>query len=71
MTNHQFSRTLKTATIPLRLLVVLGMLLGMLGTLVPASPVGASSVTSAQFNGGTGTVTVNGTVFAKKGGALT
>src|SRR4051794_5748833 len=36
--------------------------------LVPAS---ASSVTSAAFSGGTGTLTSGGTLYAKQGGALT
>jgi hypothetical protein len=39
--------------------------------LLSATPVAASSVTSAAFTGGTGTVSVSGTLYAKQGGALT
>ncbi len=54
---------------PLRLFVVFGMVLGMLGVLVPGAA--ASSVTSAVFTGGTGTVSVGSMLYAKQGAALT
>src|SRR4051794_16230695 len=38
---------------------------------VNVAPTFASSVTSAVFTGGAGTVSVGGTVYAKQGGALT
>ncbi len=55
----------------LRIIAILGILLGMLAPILGSSPASASSVTSASFTGGTGTVTVGGTVYAKQGGALT
>ncbi|WP_141775706.1 PxKF domain-containing protein [Phycicoccus sp. SLBN-51] len=41
------------------------------GAALTAAPAWASSVTSATFSGGAGTVTVGGVVYAKQGGALT
>jgi hypothetical protein len=50
------------------LLVALASLLVLGAATVPAS---ASSVSAAAFSGGSGTLTVNGTLYAKQGGALT
>jgi hypothetical protein len=58
---HGRSRIAKVAAVGVAFaLAILGV--------VPAS---ASTVTSATFTGGAGTVTVSGTVYAKTGGALT
>lgn len=54
-----------------KLTVALATLLGLVATLVQLTPALASSVTSASFSGGTGTVSVSGTLYAKNGGALT
>jgi fibronectin type 3 domain-containing protein len=54
-----------------KLTVALATLLALVATLVQLSPASASSVTSASFSGGAGTVTVAGTLYAKNGGALT
>jgi hypothetical protein len=53
---------------PASLLLVLGSLLALGATTSPAS---ASSVSAAGFTGGSGTLVVNGTLYAKQGGALT
>ncbi|MDQ3870886.1 MAG: hypothetical protein M3301_04625, partial [Chloroflexota bacterium] len=57
----------------LRTAVSIATLVAMLTTLIPltAAPVAAASVTSAVFTGGTGTVTVGGTLYAKQAAALT
>ena len=55
----------------LRILVVLSMLLGMLAPLANMAPTYAASVISASFSGGTGTASVNGTLYARQGAALT
>ena len=57
---------------PLRLLqiLVLGALIAP-SLAVVATPAYASSVTSAVFSGGAGTVSVGGTLYAKQGAALT
>jgi hypothetical protein len=65
------SSTARNALRLLRIFVVLGMVLGLLTPLFQAPPSYAASATGASFSGGTGTVTVNGTVYAKNGGALT
>src|SRR5438552_1736664 len=50
---------------------VLALVLGGAVSFLISSPAGASSVTSAVFTGGTGTVSSGGTLYAKQGGALT
>jgi hypothetical protein len=47
------------------------MVAALLTPLATVSPVSASTVSSAAFTGGTGTVSVGGTLYAKNGGALT
>src|SRR5437016_1620280 len=49
----------------------LALALGGVASLVISSPASASSVTSAAFTGGNGTVSAGGTLYAKQGGALT
>src|SRR5438067_8061017 len=49
----------------------LALALGGVASLAVWSPAEASSVTSAAFSGGAGTVSVAGTLYAKNGGALT
>src|SRR2546421_9694168 len=53
-----------------RLLALVSMLGAMLA-LIPWSSAGASTVSTATFSGGAGTVTVGGTLYAKNGGVLT
>ncbi|TCO46868.1 hypothetical protein EV646_106107 [Kribbella antiqua] len=53
-----------------RLLAVAAAITALIGTSL-AQPAQASSVTSASFSGGSGTVTAGGAVYAKQGGALT
>ncbi|HEX6290650.1 MAG TPA: PxKF domain-containing protein [Herpetosiphonaceae bacterium] len=55
----------------LRLFTVLGMVLGLFAPLTPTTSVSAASVSSASFTGGTSTINVSGTLYAKNGGALT
>jgi hypothetical protein len=54
----------------LRVVTALALALGG-ASFLALSPAGASSVTSAAFTGGTGTVSVGGTLYAKQGGLLT
>jgi hypothetical protein len=54
-----------------KLTVAAATLLALVATLVQLSPAYASSVTSAAFTGGAGTIGVGGTLYAKSGGALT
>jgi hypothetical protein len=54
-----------------KLCVALAILLALLTTLVQPSPASASTVSSASFSGGAGTVSVAGTLYARNGGALT
>ncbi len=68
-TKKRMTKLILSAHVPLRLFVVFGMLLGMLGAIVPGAS--AASVTSAAFSGGTGTVSVGDTLYAKKDGGLT
>ncbi len=49
----------------------LALVLGGVASLAVSSPAEASSVTSAAFTGGAGTVSAGGTLYAKQGGALT
>ncbi|WP_246319502.1 OmpL47-type beta-barrel domain-containing protein [Nocardioides kongjuensis] len=58
----------RRAAWPTSLLLVLGSLLALGATRSPAS---ASSVSAAVFTGGSGTTSVNGTLYARQGGALT
>jgi hypothetical protein len=55
----------------LRALVAASMVLGMLAPLSNPTLTYASSVTSAAFSGGSGTVSVGGILYAKNGAALT
>ncbi len=54
-----------------RAVTALALMLGGAASLAISSPADASSVTSAAFTGGAGTVSVGGTLYAKQGGALT
>lgn len=58
----------RSLVLPASLLLVLGSLLALGATTSPAS---AASVSAAVFTGGSGTASVNGTLYAKQGGALT
>src|SRR5689334_11004441 len=55
----------------LRLTVVVSMVAALLTPLATVTPAYASTVGSAVFTGGAGTVSVGGTLYAKNGGALT
>jgi hypothetical protein len=54
-----------------KLTVALATLLALAATLVQLTPASAASVTSASFSGGTGTASVDGTLYARNGAALT
>jgi hypothetical protein len=54
----------------LRVVTALALALGG-ASFVALSPAGASSVTSAAFTGGAGTISSGGTLYAKQGGVLT
>src|SRR5437667_1305642 len=54
-----------------RAVTALALALGGAASLAISSPAEASSVTSAAFTGGAGTVSVGGALYAKQGGALT
>ena len=54
-----------------RVVTGLALVLGGAASVAISSPAGASTVMSAVFTGGTGTVGVGGTLYAKSGGALT
>src|SRR5438270_2966340 len=55
----------------LKMLVVLSMLLGLIAPAVQVAPAYASTSASAAWTGGTGTVVVSGTLYARQGGAVT
>ncbi len=53
------------------MLLILGLLFGMLAPLAPIAPAYAASVSSAVFTGDASTVSVGGTLYAKKSATLT
>ncbi len=66
------TKVIKTAHLPLRMLVILSMLLGMLGVFAPAQSALAAAVSEAVFSGRAGTYkNPAGTLYAKEGGELT
>ena len=69
MSQRITTTVIKTAHLPLRMLVILSMLLGMLGVLVPGA--GAASVSSASFSGDSKTLIVDGLLYAKKQAEVT
>ncbi len=75
MSQRIATKAIRIAHVPLRMLVILGMLLGMIGMFAPATQAAAAeqttSTTSASFSGGSGTALVGTTLYAKQGATVT